>query len=63
MNTMKAVFRSLLVMLFLWMISLLVYYWPLPEEVAKLMPVTQTMERGIGMENALDQRVRVLQVD
>ena len=63
MNTMKAVFRSLLVMLFLWMISLLVYYWPLPEEVAKLMPVPQTMERGIGMENALDQRVRVLQVD
>jgi len=32
MDAIKALCRSLLVMLLLWMVSLLVYYWPLPEE-------------------------------
>ncbi|MDP2188295.1 MAG: hypothetical protein Q8J69_06395 [Sphingobacteriaceae bacterium] len=59
----KAILRSLCVMLILWMLSLLVYYWPLPEEVVRVLPM---QKKGVPWSCegcAPEQRVRVLPVD
>jgi hypothetical protein len=61
MNTMKALFRSLLVMLFLWMISLLVYYWPLPEEVLQLGEKAE--QEQFVQDGEPSRRVRMLPLD
>lgn len=58
---MKSLFRTLLVMLFLWMISLLVYYWPLPEEV--LPDKATTFQEHLVNGEEADRRVRVLPLD
>jgi hypothetical protein len=58
---MKSIFRTLLVMLFLWMISLLVYYWPLPEEV---LPLRETAEQEqVKQDGEPNRRLRMLPID
>lgn len=63
MNTFKALFRALLVMLFLWMFSLLVFYWPLPQEVVRLVPKYEVQKQAELTSKEADQRLRMLPVD
>lgn len=58
---MKSIFRTLLVMLFLWMVSLLVYYWPLPEEVV---PLNETAKQTqVAQDGEPNRRLRMLPID
>ncbi len=63
MNTFKAMFRALLVMLFLWLLSLLVLYWPLPQEVVSFSTKQEVQKPEQRSTTEANQRVRVLPVD
>jgi|GEM_PF-2374056 len=63
MDAIKALCRSLLVMLLLWMVSLLVYYWPLPEEALQVVSPVERMGQVPAPSGGNQLGLRALQVD